>query len=443
MTPMPARAALLCWALLAWPQVTGAGALPSAAQGLTVAQAETPGQAPVQTQVQAPVPASASAPASVTPSTVTRSGNVYVAGGQVRPRAAVQGDLVAVGGRVVVDQPVQGDALLAGGSVDVRAPVGEDLRAGGGDVQIDSSVGGELRVSAGNITLARGASVAQSAALMGGQVTLEGRVAGPLRVQAQRIRIDGAVGGDALLQAEQIELGPQARITGALRYASRATLLRAPGAVVEGSFPRRDLDPDDTDDRDWQDRGWHARNGMPHGHDAMSWGHGWPRGAAWGGAVFGFLALLASAALLLLVFPRFAAQAAGRVRAEPALSVGLGLGTLLVLPVLAVLLFITILGIPLGLALLALLPVVVLVGFVVGVLWLGGLAQAALQRGGRVGDAGGTGGTGFRATLGFFALALLAVMLLGALPFVGGLVLALLTLHRRRQGRPPPPATPG
>ena len=101
-------------------------------------------------------------------------GNVYAAGGTVRPGSPVEGDFVGVGGRVTIDQAVKGDATVAGGSVDLRAPVGDDVRAAGGDVNVESTVGGELVAVGGNVTLAKSAQVEQGAMLAGGSITIDG-----------------------------------------------------------------------------------------------------------------------------------------------------------------------------------------------------------------------------------------------------------------------------
>jgi cytoskeletal protein CcmA (bactofilin family) len=344
--------------------------------------------------------------------------NVYAAGGQVRPAAPVEGDYAAAGGRVILDQPVRGDAALAGGSVDVRAPVGDDLRAVGGDINIESSVGGELFVTGGNLTLAKGARVTRSATLYGGSVTVDGRIDGRLEANAGKIVINGEVGGDATLAAEQIELGPTARIAGALRYASASELKQAPGATVGGAITHE------------------QREAGPKPAPAQRWQGG---SRSFGGSVLGFFALLASAAVFMLVAPGFSAHAADTMKSSPGLSAAVGFGALVAVPVLAVLLFITVLGIPLGLTVLALYPVLLLVGYLVGVLCIARLAQVALRK-----DAPPT----FGWRIGFFALALLMVTVAGRVPVIGWLLLCaitvlgigacLLDLYRRRQGGVPP-----
>lgn len=368
------------------------------------------------------VPSTALAQSTVSgTSTVVISGgrNVYAGGAQVRPDRPAEGDFMAAGGRVVLDQPVGGDAALAGGAVDVRAPVSGDLRAMGGDISVESSVGGELLVTGGQVSLRPGATVAGPARLYGGTVTIDGRIDGPLRAGAQKVTILGEVRGDAYIDAGAVVLGPRARLGGALIYASDAELERAPTATVAGGITRR----------------------------PAAAGPGQPRppapagpGAFIAGGIMSFFALLACGAVFILLLPVFGRHAAARVRSEPWQALGLGFAMLVAVPVLAVLLFITLLGIPLGLAVLALYPVLLLAGFVVGVLFVAGWLPVALRN---------PAPARWGASVGWFAAALLLVMLAGAVPVAGGIVVGLLSLagigalvlelYRRRH--PPPGAS--
>ncbi|MEJ8839545.1 bactofilin family protein [Ramlibacter sp. AN1133] len=343
--------------------------------------------------------------------------NVYLAGGEVRSAVPVQGDFVAAGGRVLVDQAVGGDLLAAGGAVEVRAPVAEDARVVGGDVTLRSRVGGELFATGGHVALGPEASVGGRTALYGGTVSIAGRLGGELEVAAQKVTLDGEVQGDVRINAEDIELGPAARIGGGLRYVSGSELKMAPGARIGGV--------------------------ITHDADAAAQGRGGPaahRGAEGfflAGGVVSYLALLACAAVFLLLAPVFAAQAPRRIQAHPWRALGAGLLALVAVPLLAALLFITVLGIPLGIAVMALYPVLLLAGFVVGVLFLGGLLPPALKR---------PAATGLRGTLVYFALALLMVLLVARVPFAGALAMGLVSLaglgaclleiHARRKGPP-------
>jgi cytoskeletal protein CcmA (bactofilin family) len=355
------------------------------------------------------------------------SRNIYSAGANVRPSAAVEGDFVAVGGRVIIDQPVKGDVMLAGGSVDVRAPVGDDVRAAGGDINVEGTIGGELFATGGNITLTKAARVASTASLFGGTVSIDGRIDGPLSVSAQKVVLNGEVNNDARFRAEQIELGPFAKITGTLDYASPNEIKRADGATIGGAISRM------ADDSAMHGHNMHETNQDWH----MRMGRG---GSTWVGSIFTFLAFLACAAVFLLIFPTFSVKASDAVRTSPWAAMTVGFGAVVCVPVLAILLFITILGIPLGIITVALYPLLLLLGYVVGVLFVARRAQNAMSK-----DESGS----FVKTIGFFALALLLVMLLGRLPFVGGLVIFVITIigigasliemYSWRQVKPPSP----
>jgi cytoskeletal protein CcmA (bactofilin family) len=358
------------------------------------------------------------------------SSNVYAAGQTTRTNEAIEGDFVGAGARVIVDRPVKSDALLAGGSVDVRAAVGDDVRAVGGDVRIESSVGGELFAAGGSITLAQGSQVDQGGMLFAGTANIDGKVVGPLKVRAQKIVINGEVTGDVDLVGEQIDLGPTARIGGNLVYAARS-FNRADGATIGGTT-RQDTRSADRGRGDSGDRERERR-----------WGDG-PRsaGASWFTCVLSYLGLLACAAVFLLLFPRFAEQAPEQISRMPWSSLGIGFGAVLGVPVLAVLLFITLLGIPLGIALLALFPGLLLLGYVVGLLFLAWRLRVALHK---------PAGMRFGGSMAIVAATLLLVMLIGRLPFIGGLLHFLLVIAgvgacvlewRRRRHAPPATAAP-
>jgi len=326
--------------------------------------------------------------------------DVYAAGGDVRTGGRVTGDFGAAGGKVVVDEPVAGDAWVAGGSVEVRAPVRDRLRVAGGDVTIDGPVGGKLFAAGGKVAVGPNALVAGGASLYGGRVTVDGRIDGDLHVSGRHVTINGDVRGDVKVRAERVDLGPDARIGGRLQYTAREELVQAEGAQVAGVVVRQ-RERQAGDEGAVVERRWDF---------PMPWR---------AGGILSALSLLACAAVFLLLVPRYGAQAADRLRDGPLGALALGVLAVIAVPVVAVLLFITLLGIPLGLLLLALYPVMLLAGFFVGVLAVARRVVAAL---------GKPQPTRFAASLGWFALALALVLLVGMVPAVGGLAIVLLTL---------------
>ena len=366
--------------------------------------------------------------AAISPGTPRSSKNIYRAGGDVRLLAPVLGDLYAAGGRVTIEHAVQGDATLAGGSVVVRAAIGDDLRVTGGDVNIESLVGGELYASGGSIMLGSTAVVADAVTVYAGHATVNGKVKGPLKIYAQKVVLNGDVGGNVELNAEEIEIGSKARLGAALSYPANARFKTAEGAFIGGIITRGQAMNGRPDTH--RDRVWHGQ--------MIGTGPGWVGSVA--GVVFSFVALLAVAALLLLVFTGFSNRAAQTMLTTPWPALAAGVAVFMGTPMLAALLCITLIGIPLGIALMMLFPLMLLTGWIIGVHALAQRLRRAIQK-----DAPSVSAA---ATLGFFSITLLGVMLIGSLPFAGPLVVAAIWLlatgscalefyHRIRSGRKP------
>jgi cytoskeletal protein CcmA (bactofilin family) len=358
-------------------------------------------------QAQTPdlkVTSTVTAPANSTSS----SRNIYMAGGKVSLPGPVKGGIYAAGGRVTVDHPVQGDATLAGGSVMVKAAILNDLRVAGGDVYVENSVGGALYASGGNITLTSTSDVDGGATVYAGHATLEGKVNGPVKIYAQKVVLNGEVNGDVQLKAEEIEIGPKAKLSAALSYPADASFKTAEGAAIGGVITRGQAMNGRLDTH--RDREWHGQ--------MMGRGSGWAGSVA--GAVFSFIALLAAAALLLLVFTGFSKRAALTMLKRPWLGLAAGMGVFAGTPMLAVLLCVTLIGIPLGIALMMIFPLILLFGWTIGVFGIAQLLQRTVQKNAASDTAA--------AAMGFFALTLLLVMLIGSLPFVGFWVVAVIWL---------------
>ncbi len=281
---------------------------------------------------------------------VVRTGRVdedlYAAGGSVDLRVEARDDVVTAGGRVLVDSQVGGSVLTAGGRLDVLGTVGNDVRAVGGTVRVGARIGDEATLAGGTVELLREASVAGRASLAGGTVEVAGSVGKDLRAAGGNVIVSGEVAGDAELAGGRITIRPSARIHGDLSYASAQEARIEPGARIDGKITHRVLEH--------RGRGW-----------KVLWKVLWLAG------------LFAAALVLLLVFPRFSVAAAREAEAEPARCLGLGLLVLLGVPVAIVLLFATVVGIPLALAGTALYPVLLLGGYLTAAIALG---DAGLRR---------------------------------------------------------------
>ena len=185
-------------------------------------------------------------------------------------------------------------------------------------------------VITGDVVVPRGQTV-DDIVVIDGSVRVEGRVTGDLVAVSAPVRINGPVEGDVVTIAERAFLGPGGRVDGDLKYGDKNPVITVPGAVG-GKTDKLDFD------------------------EFIS-----PLGifAAW---VALWLAVSVSTLLLglalLWLAPRSLEAALEIARTATGPAIGIGLAVFLGLPAVAVLLMITVLGLPLGIALLlALLPI--------------------------------------------------------------------------------------
>jgi len=202
----------------------------------------------------------------------------------------------------------------------------------------------------------RGADVASgTAAVLAAQLRTRAGIGGGRHGSAGRLVVDGAVGGDVFARADQVELGPRARVGGTVHVGSARPLSRSPEALVERGVDTLAPPAPERERR---------RRASP---------VVWPLG------------LTLVAWLLLMAFPALTARTSAQIAGRPARCALLGVAWLAGAPVVVLILVVTLIGIPLALVslalYLALLPVAVALASVgVGDVLLGRLFPAHARR---------------------------------------------------------------
>ncbi len=316
----------------------------------------------------------------------------FAAGGLLNLTETVDGDAVLLGGRVSTASEVKGDLVAVGGEVSVGGAAGDDLYAAGGNVQIDAIVHGNARVAGGDVTVGPATLVAGALSLNGGRVTFEGSAQDSLQATGGSVRIDGEVGGDVEVRAEELQIGPGTRIAGRLVYRGPLEPEVSEGAVIEGGVEFHE-----------ESVGRFLDNVGPQVRDAA---HGV-------GTFLWFVGVFVAAALFLLLLPGFAGEAAATVGRKPMQSLGLGLAILVCVPFVAIVLLVTIIGIPLALLLMSLYLLVLFLGWVTA-------AQFLAQRGLQALRPGRTMTRGWQLLA--LMLGLVALWVVRQIPLVGGLI---------------------
>jgi cytoskeletal protein CcmA (bactofilin family) len=173
------------------------------------------------------------------PAGETVQGDLIASGGTVRVDGRVDGDLVASGGQVVVAGTVTGDVLAAAGSTTVSGEVGGDLRAASGQARIEGRVGEDVTLGVGQATVASGAQIGGDLIFGAGRMQMDGEVAGNVLGSTGNYAESGTVGGSEQVNIQEPE--PQQeptladRVLGGLR---RYVSILAIGALLLWLAPR-------------------------------------------------------------------------------------------------------------------------------------------------------------------------------------------------------------
>jgi len=171
----------------------------------------------------------------------TTDNDLIKAAESVLIEGVVKGDAMLAGGNVKSTGTIEGDLLSAGGNITVSGTVGQNLRIAGGNIEIDNVTNRNLSVAGGNVKFANSAKVLGNVYIAGGEVTIRGEILGNVYVAAGTVDIEGVVGGNVIVMSEDVEILGNTQIAGNLEYSSNKEAYVSEAATIGGTITRKDL----------------------------------------------------------------------------------------------------------------------------------------------------------------------------------------------------------
>ncbi|HEX2033409.1 MAG TPA: polymer-forming cytoskeletal protein [Chloroflexota bacterium] len=322
----------------------------------------------------------------------TVADDLFASGRSVRIDGRVQGDVIAFAQTIIVNGTIEGDLIAAGAQVILNGTVQGDVRAAGANLQLNGAVGRNVLGASQALQLGSDGRVGGNLTGAGEAFSILGNVDGSVSGTGGDVELQGRVGRNAELALRTLTVGPQASIGGRLIYHAREQVSIPTGVAAGGVDFRPVVEP-----ARQRSEGMH---GLERGLNAL----GNFLSLAWlaGSAIVGIV--------LLRLFPRFGAEFLGALETQPLPSLGVGvLGLIGTIPV-AILICLTIVGIPIGLMLLFGYSIGLFVGWLFLSLATGSILVGLVRR-----------GRPWHPSWAFL-LGLLVLYLATRIPFVGGLV---------------------
>jgi len=290
--------------------------------------------------------------------TVATGDTIHIDGG-------AKGRVFAVGWKIFVDKGDYNQALfLTGANVEIQPKAHAPVYIFGQNINIDGTFAGALAAAGQDIKLAKTTKVSSNLWLSGQVVWLSGEIPAGGKVLANRVIIDGHIthgsSGKALdIQAAELELTENAIVDGQIIYRSKNAPRVATNARVNTPIHLETATFEDELKEKLKQVAFLGKLGSK----------------------LMLLVWLLIAGLVVSVFmaPKMRASLK-RVRNKPLHMMGAGLGYLVAVPLAAVFLFVTVVGMPVAISLLASYTIAIMMGFSIGTLFIGTLIYEAMFR---------------------------------------------------------------
>lgn len=271
--------------------------------------------------------------------------NLYAAGNTVNIDGTIKGDAVMAGANLNVTGKVENSLMATGANLQVGGEVGNSARLAGSNITLSGKVGQDVMIAGNAIRISNQSQIGQDAFLVGNDIQLDGSINGKLNIAgANMVRINGTVNNDVNInRVATLVIGDSAVINGKLTYSSAKQAQVSSSATIKNGIAFNEIKTQET-----------------------------------GTAVAGFLTLalllkllIGFVTLLALIYllPRLARDSAATVFAKPWMSLGWGLVTLIIVPFVALILLLTVIGAKLtGLLMAVYIPVLIFAGVYIPVI---------------------------------------------------------------------------
>jgi cytoskeletal protein CcmA (bactofilin family) len=145
-------------------------------------------------------------------------GDILLTGERVRVEGDIDGDLIIFSHDVDISGHISGDVLGGGQNVRISGPVDGNVRVAANTLTLMGTVGRNLMVWAQHVTLENGGSVGRSVMSFSQYFAIEGHVGQNVTAYDQITSITGTVAGSVQAHGESLTIGSNAQIDGQVKF---------------------------------------------------------------------------------------------------------------------------------------------------------------------------------------------------------------------------------
>lgn len=249
---------------------------------------------------------------------------LFIAGNSVIVSGIINGDVFCVGQNVNITGRVNGDVICAAQNIRISGNVKGDVRLAAQVINLAGKVESNATTASQALMLEEGGSVSGDFTLGAGTAQIMGNIGRDLVASTDSLVINSQIGRSVSTESESVRLNEKAKIAGALTYTSQNDADVQQGASVKGGLNKQDPPRDE------------ERTGVL----ATAVGFGYT-----------VLTLFIASMVLALLVPKQLHTVTNEGLLQPGRTILIGLIACIVVPTLAVVLAVSLIGLPLGLLL--------------------------------------------------------------------------------------------
>lgn len=334
-------------------------------------------------------------------------------------------DTIVIGSNVLLENKIKGDFNALGENVLIASPIQEDLDVIGNRVMVSSFIEGDAQIFASKVKFTSSSSVKGQTKITAQKVFLGGNFQGDVFVKSHRVYINGTTEENLNLKAHKIVVGSQAILKKGFSCPKGAMLTINPRARILESivyFDEKENSLQASFDKTFE-TGLFSKIAMFFDGALTKCVSkiGDLRTSTWSLSVFIFLWIVALGCIFIFhrITPGTLWRLSEKALENPGRSLGLGLAGLIFIPFFALLMALTLVGVPFSFVIILFYSILLFLGKIVGT-WV--LGQWLVRF------------TPFRSHPSFgkdifiFTIALIMVTFLGLIPILGWLFATLVFL---------------
>lgn len=258
------------------------------------------------------------------------SGNFFATGDTITVDGTINGDLISIAKTINVNGRVDGDIISVAQNINVSGEVGGNIRAAANSLNLNGNVSRNFMAAANDIVLGPNSNISWDALIVAVNTEIRGKIEGSLNGRIAQGLIAGKIGKDVNLNLadsnkQSLMVSPEAAIGGDLNYTAKNAANISDKAVITGKITQKNVPVNN---------------------------NGWLKIYLWS-VLFSIFSALTVGLVIIFIGKNISSKIFSKIEKNPNKLIVPGIIISLILPPIALLLFFTVIGIPLALIILA------------------------------------------------------------------------------------------